>query len=187
MRDCTAMLHRQHPDHVLVHLSHVLVDFEFRGGGLAAWLRAFPVQIARWCHAAAGYTGRPRVTLVAEMEHPNPADPSSLKRLLSYERAGFQKIDPTAINYHQPDFRDPREIDTSGGAKPLPFVLIVRRVGREAETTLAGHEVKLMVQALYSMYGVHFRSTDMAANWRMLDQYPADDAALRLLPPTALS
>jgi len=184
VRDCTAMLHRQRPEEVFVHLSHALVDFNFRGGGLAAWLRAFPGQIARRCHHTAGYGGRTNVTLMAEMEHPSPGDAMSMKRLTSYGRANFQKIDPKAVDYRQPDFRPPTEIDHSGGPSPLPYMLIVRRVGREFDSSLRGAEVRHMVHALYSMYGVHFRPQDMAAAWQTLNQYPPDDAVVRLLHPT---
>jgi hypothetical protein len=184
VRDCTAMLHRQQPDEVFVHLSHALVDVDFRGGGLAAWLRAFPVQIARRCHRSAGYSGTARVTLLAEMEHHAPGDEMSRKRLTSYGRANFQKIDPAVVDYYQPDFRPPTVIDRAGGPSPLPYMLVARRVGRENDSTILGAEVRHMVNALYSMYSVHFRPQDMAAAWRTLDHYPDDDAVIRLLSPT---
>lgn len=184
VRDCTAMVHRQHPQQVFVHLSHVLVDFEFRGGGLAAWMRTFPVQIARRCHAAAGHTGPMNVTLIAEMEHNDPTDPKNQRRLKSYERAGFFKVDPTVVDYYQPDFRPPPVIDAAGGPSPVPYMLIIRRVGREWEQSIKGADVRLMVEALYQMYGVHFRPGDMAVAWRTVEKYPPAEAVVKLLPPT---
>ncbi|MCS7033776.1 MAG: hypothetical protein NZ561_07245 [Phycisphaerae bacterium] len=186
VRDCTAMLHRQHPQQVYVHLSHALVDVDFRGGGLAAWLRALPLQIARQCHAAAGLgpASPPIITLVAEMDHPNPDDPMSLKRLRSYERAGFLKVDPAVIDYYQPDFRPAARIDASGGPAPVRFSLVLRRVAREHEREITGREVRLIVEALYHMYGVHFRPQDMSAAWKTLERYPPEDQTVQLVPPT---
>jgi len=183
VRDCTAMLHRQFPGDVYVHLSHALVDPEHRGGGLAAWLRAFPVPIARRLHRAAGYAGPVSITLMAEMEHHSPGDEMSRRRLASYGRANFQKVDPSMVDYFQPDFRPPTEIDRAGGPMPLPYMLVVRRVGRETESNILGGEVRHMVNALYSMYAVHSRQQDMVAAWRTMDRYPPADATIRLLPP----
>lgn len=185
VRDCSAICNREAaPDEVVVHLSHVLVDREYRGSGLAAWMRAFPVQVARAGHAAAGGGGAARLTLVAEMEYPTPHDPMSYKRLASYEGAGFVKIDPAAVRYFQPDFRDPQEIDSGGGPVPLPYQLVVWRVGREEEREITGGEVRRLVQSLYAMYGQSFRPEDMEAAYRTLDRYPPDGATVRLLPPT---
>lgn len=195
VRDCTAICNpAESPGECVVHLSHVLVDHDFRGGGLAAWLRAFPVQVARRCLAkvpaggpagARGGAGGERITLVAEMEHPTAHEPMSLKRLTSYERGGFLKVDPAVVRYVQPDFRDPVEIDAAGGPKPLPYQLVLRRIGREAETTIAGAEVRRVVRWLYSMYAQGFRPQDMEAAYRTLDRYPRDDETIRLLPPTS--
>jgi hypothetical protein len=186
VRDATAILHRSRVSEVFVHLSHVLVEPAYRGGKLAAWLRAFPVQIARECHELAGFGGAPaNITLVAEMEHPSPSDPMSTKRLASYERAGFLKVDPSAVDYYQPDFRPPAAIDAAGGPKPLPYLLILRRVGRENERTISGGEIRQIVTALYAMYGRHFRPQDMLAAEKTLPRYPADAATVQLLPPTA--
>jgi len=168
----------------VVHLSHVLVDPEWRRAGLAGWLRAWPLQTARACLVAAGFSIESPVTLVAEMEHPDSEHQGRLIRLKAYEKAGFKKIDPGAVKYFQPDFRLPAAIDESGGPRPLPFGLVLRRVGREPETAIRGGEVRDVVTCLYRMYGVGFRSTDMAAVWETLRDYPADDAEVALVPPT---
>lgn len=182
-RDCSAICNRETaPDEVVVHLSHVLVDAEYRGTGLAGWMRAFPVQIARECHA--GATGPARLTLVAEMEYPTAHDPMSYKRLASYESAGFLKVDPSRVRYVQPDFRDPVEIDSGGGPVPLPYQLVLWRIGRESERQISGGEIRRLVTALYAMYGRSFRPQDMEAAYRTLDKYPGDEQIVRLLPPT---
>lgn len=170
--------------HAVIHLSHVLVEPAWRRTGLTGWLRAWPTQTARACLTAAGQPIHSPITLVAEMEHPDERFPNRIIRLKAYEKAGFKKMDPASVNYLQPDFRSPAEIDISGGPRPLPFGLIVRRVGREAEDTIQGEEIRDIVAALYKMYGTGFRERDMAGLWESLRDYPAGDAEVALVPPT---
>jgi hypothetical protein len=88
----------------LVALSHSLVAPAWRRSGLAAWFRAVPGALSRQVLQAR--FGRPWPTLVgAEMEPVDPADESSIVRLLSYGRAGFRALDPQRFRYSQPDFR----------------------------------------------------------------------------------
>src|SRR5260221_2463829 len=169
----------------VVHLSHVLVDPAWRRSGLAGWMRALPIQTARGCLARAGFSADAPITLIAEMEYPDERDEMRAIRLKAYERAGFKKLDPAAIDYHQPDFRTPAAIDASGGPKPLRFQLIVRRVGRENETHLGGAEVRANVERLYHMYAQEFRPQDMDGVWRRLANFPTPDTHIALLPPTA--
>lgn len=176
--------------HAIVHLSHHLVAPRARRTGLAGWMRALPICAARQCLAAHGIAGGgagsfpARITLIAEMEHAVPDDPQGMIRLRAYEKAGFRKIDPTRISYHQPDFRDPAVIDSTGGARPLPFQLILRRVGREHERAISGAETRALVQALYHIYGPQCRPQDMAHPLLSLVHYPADDATVALISPT---
>lgn len=163
---------------VVVHLSHNLVMPEHRRTGLAGWMRALPVVSARQL-SPGDY-----VTLAGEMEYDDKKDQDRAIRLLAYEKAGFLKIDPAAVGYFQPDFRDPAVIDVEGGARPLPFQLLVRRVGREAERTISGYEVRRIVQAIYRMYGAQFRPKDMAHPALSLENYPVSDEAVSLLPPS---
>ena len=163
----------------VVHLSHNLVAPEFRRVGLAGWMRAFPVALARELAPE-----RP-IILAAEMEYDDGSDPNRAIRLRAYEKAGFSKIAPERINYHQPDFRAPEVIDASGGPQPLPFQLLVRRVGREAEGVIRAGLVREVVEALYAMYGAQFRVQDMAHPALDLSAYPAAEVELPLLPPTA--
>jgi GNAT superfamily N-acetyltransferase len=167
----------------IVHLSHVLVEPAWRRTGVAGWLRAWPIQTARACLEAAGLPAGSPITLVAEMEHPDPSLPNSLIRLRAYEKAGFKKVDPTRVNYLQPDFRTAEAIDAAGGPLPLRFGLLLRRVGREAEQKIKGDEVRAIVEALYEMYGKAFRESDMAPVWESLSRYPDLSAEIALVPP----
>jgi len=170
---------------VLVQLSHLLVAPAWRRSGLAAWLRAFPVQTARDCLGEAALSPETSITLAAEMEYPDGKDDSRLVRLKAYERAGFRKIDPASIDYRQPDFRPPDAIDASGGPVPLRFQLLVRRVCGEGEKTISGTEVRDIVQRIYRIYAREFRPQDMAAVWRLLDAYPTGETRIALVAPTA--
>ena len=171
---------------IIVHLSHLLVAPEWRRSGLAGWMRAAGLLSARSFAASHGKTGAP-IILVGEMEHDDGSDPRRAVRLTAYERAGFLKVAPRAANYFQPDFRPPSEIDASGGACPLPFQLILRRVGRESETMMTGAELRRIVRALYAMYGAQFRPQDMAHPALNLANFPPDNAMIPLIAPTALA
>ena len=168
----------------VVHLSHNLVSPHARRTGLAGWLRAWPIAAARECLAANKAPTAAPVTLVAEMEYDRTDDPAQTIRLQAYERGGFRKIDPAVVPYHQPDFRAFEVIDSTGGAFPLPFQLVVRRVGREMEETISGREVRALVRALYDIYAPQFRSADLAHPRLALDRYPPDDAVISLWLPT---
>lgn len=183
VRDHTAVPTADH-SHAIVHLSHVLVAPAARRTGLTGWLRALPIAAARECLAQHGAAPGAHITLVAEMEYPQADDPPRMIRLQAYEKAGFRKIDPGLVRYHQPDFRAPAAIDASGGARPLPFQLIVRRVGREHERVITGAETRQLVQALYAIYGPQFRAADLAHPLLSLENYPYDTAMIPLLPPT---
>ena len=162
---------------VVVHLSHVLVAPAHRRSGLAGWLRAAPIVLAR--EVAPG-----PITLVAEMEYDDGSDPKRAIRLTAYERAGYVKVDPVAVRYFQPDFRLPSVIDASGGSVPLPFQLIVRRVGREYERTIFGGEVRRLIGALYAIYGAQFRESEMRHPLLDMENYPAADAEVALVLPS---
>jgi len=116
------------------------------------------------------------------MEHPDGVTPAVMARLRSYERAGFRKIDPDTARYLQPDFRPAAEIDASA-LQPVPLALVVRRVGREHEPTLPGAEVRAIVAALYTMFGVHMRADHMAPLWALLDHYPGPGEMVALRRP----
>ncbi|MEO6788712.1 MAG: hypothetical protein ABI318_21530, partial [Chthoniobacteraceae bacterium] len=180
IRDLTAIWFE---GEVVVHLSHLLVAPEWRRTGLAGWMRAVPGISARTLALGHGHPDA-AVTLVGEMEYDDGTDPRRSVRLTAYERAGFQKIDPRAVHYFQPDFRAPSEIDVTGGARPLPFQLIIRRIARETESVFTGAEVRRLVRALYAMYGAQFRPQDMAHPSLSLEHYPDECAEIALVPPS---
>jgi GNAT superfamily N-acetyltransferase len=175
VRDYTVIPGREE---TVVHLSHIFVAPDFRRSGLAGWMRALPVATAR--ELAPGIP----IVLVAEMEYDDGSDPARSVRLRAYEKAGFRKVDPQVVHFHQPDFRAPAEIDASG-VQPVPFQLCLRLVGAEDATTIPGARVRRIVAALYRVYGSQFRPQDMAHPALDLAHYPADDATIALLPPTA--
>lgn len=181
VRDHTAAARRDAAPHVTVHLSHVVVEPPLRGSGLASWLRALPVGTAHRCAAAAGARAT-HVTLVAEMEHPDVRTPAVTARLRSYARAGFRMADPARIAYAQPDFRSAGEIERSEN-RPLPLVLVIRRVGREAEADMLAAELREHVRAVYAVYGVHVRADHMGPVLALLDGFPPDEERVKLLPP----
>lgn len=184
IRDHTAIV-RDDNEGAVVHLSHNLIMPEWRRTGLAGWLRALPILTARNCLAAQGRPANASITLVGEMEHPDPNDPGSLVRLKAYEKAGYRKIDPRQVNYLQPDFHAPEEIDDQGGPRPIPLSLAIRRVGREEETQITGREARDIAESLYRMYRAGFREKDMIPLFESLESYPHPDTVIPLLPPTS--
>ena len=182
VRDHTAIVETGRPGAV-VHLSHNLVAPKWRRSGLAGWMRALPVQTARSALAAQSRKPDEPIILVGEMEAPDPAVPATLVRLKAYERASFSKVNPADVNYLQPDFRDPSEIDAGGGPLPLRMQLVVRQVGREAETRIDGGTVRAVAAALYGMFAREFRAADMEPLWMSLDGYPRPGSIVELVPP----
>ena len=164
-------------DEVIVHLSHNLVLPEWRRSGLAGWMRALPLLTARELRP-----GTP-VTLVAEMEYPAPDDPKREIRLRAYGKAGFKKVDPLSVRYHQPDFRAPEVIDAGGGPRPVPFQLLLRQVGREQDDSISGGRVRRIVAALYEMYGRQFRPQDMRHPSLQIEAYPPPQQRIALRAP----
>lgn len=181
VRDHSAILA---PDRgaVVVHLSHVLVEPELRGSGLAGWLRALPVDAGRRCARRAGAGSGLPVTLVAEMEEDDGVTPAVVRRLRSYAKAGFSLADPSRVHYHQPDLRPAEEID-AGSSTPVPLSLVLRRVGRESERSMDAAELAVIVDALYAMYGLHVRGRDIAVARRAGGAMPARGERIELLVP----
>jgi GNAT superfamily N-acetyltransferase len=169
---------------VVVHLSHALVEPAHRGSGLAAWLRALPLQAARRCAAAVGAVPGAPIVLVAEMEPPDPADRGRLARLRSYERAGFRKVDPSRAPYAQPDFRPP-ELLAEEAPRSIPLGLVLRRVGREHEASMSASELAAVVDAIYAVYAEHVPAAALDPLRGEAALWTARQASFRLLPPTA--
>lgn len=150
------------PDLCLVYLAHIFVLPEARGTVLTYWLRIAPVELAMQylaeLHArdlitlpapdAPGRYYGMRLDLSAEMEYFAPEDPISLQRILFYGRGGFDVIDPRHFPYRQPDFRPPEMIQATGNT-PIPFMLLLRRMGRERQAKLPLDEARAVVRLLY--------------------------------------
>ena len=185
VRDHTAIVDVRRPERpCVVHLSHLLIAPPWRGSGLAGWMRALPLYTARECLRRSGQGPRP-ITLAAEMEPANPAEAGNIGRLIAYEKVGFRKVDPARVHYLQPDFRNPEAIDASGGPSPVPLSLVLRRVGREDDPTIAGGELRAIVESLYAMYAESFRPQDLRPNFESLNHYPADGDAIAMVRPSA--
>jgi len=183
VRDHTVIVLEGHHGAV-VHMSHNLVAKDWRRSGIAGWSRAFPVSTALECLADLKRLADSPITLVGEMEALDKTKPDTQVRLTAYEKAGFKMVDPARVRYLQPDFRHPQEIDKSFGPIPVPLCLMLRRVGRENETSVSGGELLRVVRSLYRMYGVGFRESDMKVVLDSLGDYPAETESIDLLPPT---
>lgn len=184
-RDHTAII-LENEAGVVVHLSHNLVAPEWRRSGLAGWMRALPIATAIDSLCALGRPTTSPILLVCEMEYFDLARPATMARLAAYEKAGFKMADPSRINYLQPDFRSPVEIDASGGAQPLPLCLLFRQFGCDAINSLTGEEIRHAVKCLYKMYGAGFRKKDMQVVIETLKNYPSPDAHIPFVLPTSV-
>jgi hypothetical protein len=155
------------PNLCLVYLSHIFMLPDARGSVLTYWLRIAPLDLAvSYLHAlhqkgrialpapdAPGRYFGMRVDLAAEMEYFSPEDKLSLQRILFYGRGGFDAIDPRHFPYRQPDFRAP-ELIARTGDRPVPFMLLLRRVGREREARLPIDEARAVIQLLYDDFKI---------------------------------
>jgi hypothetical protein len=125
------------------------------------------------------------------MEYFSPEDKLSLQRILFYGRGGFDAIDPRHFPYRQPDFR-PRESIAATGDHPVPFMLLLRRVGREREARLPIDEARAVMRLLYDDFATFCEPTHLATSLdivlRRLEERRAkgkDDVALLPLPTGA--
>ncbi|HVY45182.1 MAG TPA: hypothetical protein VHB21_04845, partial [Minicystis sp.] len=137
------------PDLCVVYLSHIFMVPEARGTVLSYWLRIAPMEVAVQYLVDLAQLGKialpepnapgknfgMRIDLAAEMEYFDPEDRTSWQRILFYGRGGFDAINPRHFPYRQPDFRDPEVIRVTGN-RPVPFMVLVRRIGRERQATL---------------------------------------------------
>lgn len=169
----------------LVHISHNLVAPPWRRTGLAGWLRALPVATARDLLASLGRPADSPITIIGEVEYPDHAHAGNVGRLHAYEKAGFKKIDPARVRYLQPDFRSPAEIDLDGASSPVPLCLVIRHVGSEPPGFISGADVRMIVRSLYDMFAMDFRPQEIKCVYESLDEYPAPDEMIALIPPTA--
>ena len=160
VRDCHASVDSE-GRFVVVFLSHVLVMPAFRGSGLGSVMRAVPASLGR-AAAEGARMERPEIMLAAEMEPAVLGAADTLVRLIAYGRGGFSIIDPRALPYCQPDYREHRAIDLDR-ARPVPLLAVVRRLGREDEATIPKAMAAAFVEHLYRIVGSHCRASDLAA------------------------
>lgn len=165
VRDGSVLYHPNHPGLCVVYLSHIFMLPEARGTVLTYWLRIAPVEVAMEYLFELNQRGLVRlpapddpgkyfgvqIDLAAEMEYFSPEDRLSLQRILFYGRGGFDLIDPRHFPYRQPDFRDPAVIEATGNT-PVPFMLLLRRMGRERQARLPIDEARLVMHFLYDEF-----------------------------------
>lgn len=156
------------PDLCVVYLSHIYMFEQSRGTVLSYWLRIAPVEIAVQYLADLHARGRivlpapespsryfgMRLDLAAEMEYFSPDDRISWQRILFYGRGGFDAVNPRHFPYLQPDFRDPDVIRRTGNI-PVPFMILVRRMGREREAMMPIDEASGLMRLLYDDFACH--------------------------------
>lgn len=168
-RDGSVLVNQAYdPTLCVVYLSHIFMKPEARGTVLSYWLRIAPVEIAmrylETLHAQgkivlpspdqpAKHFGM-RIVLAAEMEFFDPSERISWQRILFYGRGGFDVINPRHFPYRQPDFRDPEVIKQTGN-QPVPFMLLVRRIGHERQATMPIREASALMRLLYDDFAYH--------------------------------
>src|SRR5262245_36771813 len=178
VRDGTILVNRAYArDLCLVYLSHIFMLPEARGTVLTYWLRIAPLEIAVQYlfdlhtrglvslpapDSPSKYFGM-KVDLAAEMEYFSPEDRLSLQRILFYGRGGFDVIDPRHFPYRQPDFRDPAVIAETGN-RPIPFMLLLRRMGRERQARLPLDEASAVMRLLYDDFSCFSDRYDLNAS-----------------------
>jgi hypothetical protein len=156
------------PDLCVIYLSHIFMMPQARGTVLSYWLRIAPVEIAMHYMAALHALGKlplplpdnparnfgMNINLAAEMEYFTPEERLSLQRILFYGRGGFDVINPRHFPYRQPDFRDPEVIRETGN-QPVPFMVLLRRMGRERLATMPIEEARAVMRLLYDDFACH--------------------------------
>jgi hypothetical protein len=123
------------------------------------------------------------------MEYFTPEERASWERILFYGRGGFDAINPRHFPYRQPDFRDP-EIIRATGNLPLPFMLLLRRLGRERQATLPIREAQAIMRLLYDHFATYcapeFLENSLDLVLRRLDERAQRKSFVELLPlPTS--
>lgn len=178
VRDGRVLLNPSYaPDVCVVYLSHIFMLPEARGTVLSYWLRIAPLDLAVGYLHSLHHAGRitlpapdapgryfgMKIDLAAEMEYFSPDDKLSLQRILFYGRGGFDVIDPRHFPYRQPDFRPTEEIERTGD-RPVPFMLLLRRVGREREARLPLGEARAVMELLYDDFAIFCDEKHLASS-----------------------
>lgn len=188
------------PDLCATYLAHIFVLPEARGTVMSYWLRVAPIEMAMQYLAelhqrglitlpAPDQPGRHfgmRMNLTAEMEYFAPEDRLSLQRILFYGRGGFDVIDPKHFPYVQPDYRDPEEIRQTGN-NPVPFMVLLRRMGRERQARIPIDEAVATMKLLYDDFAAFCAPEHLANSLdrvmrRLEDRRAAGKTTVDLLP-----
>jgi hypothetical protein len=187
------------PDLCVVYLSHIFTVPEARGTVLSYWLRIAPMELAtqylKDLHElgkikvpmpdAPGKSFGMTIDLAAEMEYFSPEDRISWQRILFYGRGGFDAIDPRHFPYLQPDFREPDVVKKTGD-RPMPFMVLLRRMGREKRALLPIEEARAVMRLLYDDFACHCALETLASSLQLvldrLEERAKTKAYVRLLP-----
>lgn len=169
VRDGSVLVNsRYDPNLCVIYLAHIYMRPEARGSVLSYWLRIAPVELAVQYlldlhnrglftlpepEKPARYFGL-QLNLAAEMEYFTPEERISWQRILFYGRGGFDVIDPHHFPYRQPDFRDPELIRQTGN-RPVPFMVLLRRLGRERQARMPISEATAIINLLYDDFAEH--------------------------------
>jgi hypothetical protein len=171
VRDGTVMLNPAYdPKLCLIYLSHIYMLPRARGTVMSYWLRISPVEIAVQVMAALSAQGK--------LALPAPD-----------ARGGFDVINPRHFPYRQPDFRDPVVIRATGNL-PIPFMLLLRRLGRERQATLPISEAQAIMRLLYDHFATYcapeFLANSLDLVLRRLEERAQRKSFVELLPlPTS--
>ncbi|MDB4946138.1 MAG: hypothetical protein JWP97_5672 [Labilithrix sp.] len=187
------------PSLCVVYLSHIFTVPEARGTVLSYWLRIAPMELAMSYLKELVARGKIEVPLpdapakcygmtidlAAEMEYFSPEDRISWQRILFYGRGGFDAIDPQHFPYLQPDFRDP-EVVKQTGDRPMPFMVLLRRVGRERRALLPIDEARAVMKLLYDDFACHCAPETLGSSLQLvldrLEERARTRSYVRLLP-----
>jgi hypothetical protein len=200
VRDGSVLVNPQYaPDLCVVYLSHIFTLPDARGTVMSYWLRIAPIELAvqylKDLHAlgkialplpdAPGKHFGMRIDLAAEMEYFSPEDRISAQRILFYGRGGFDAIDPRHFPYLQPDFREPDVVKKTGD-RPVPFMVLLRRMGREKQALLPIDEARAVMRLLYDDFACHCAPETLASSLQLvldrLEERAQTKAYVRLLP-----
>jgi hypothetical protein len=119
------------------------------------------------------------------MEYFTPEDRISWQRILFYGRGGFDAIDPRHFPYLQPDFRAP-EVVKKTGDRPVPFMVLLRRMGREKHALLPIDEARAVMRLLYDDFACHCAPETLESSLQLvldrLEERAKSKEYVRLLP-----
>ncbi len=167
----------------IVHLSHILIEPPFLGKGIVGQhMNRLTIAAANTAKQLFNKPVDLPIILVGEMDHPYfNKNEETIRRINLFIHAGLKLVDLRSINYYQPDFGAPADIDAAGGAEGLPLALMLRRFGLEEETSISGSDLTHIIKSLYAMYGKTFREQDMAVVYKTLSAYPGATDLVPLL------